>query len=78
MADQKSKLPDLNEITSMAGKLFTDVKKSIVEIIDDYKTNHPKCDDGACESKTATVKKTATVVKTKTETKSTKDTDDTK
>lgn len=41
MSDLKSKMPDLNEITSMAGKLFKDVKKSITEIIADYKTNHP-------------------------------------
>jgi len=41
MSDIKSKMPDLNEITSMAGKLFRDVKKSITEIIADYKNNHP-------------------------------------
>lgn len=42
MSDLKSKIPDLNEITSMAGKLFKDVKKSIVEIIADYKEKHPQ------------------------------------
>ncbi len=36
-----SKLPDLNEIGGMASKLFGDVKKSIGEIIDDYKAKHP-------------------------------------
>ena len=36
-----SKLPDLNELGNMASKLFGDVKKSIVEIIDDYKAKHP-------------------------------------
>ena len=36
-----SKLPDLNEIGTMASKLFGDVKKSIGEIIDDYKAKHP-------------------------------------
>ena len=41
MSDLKSKLPDLNEITSMAGKFYTDIKKSVVEIIDDYKQKHP-------------------------------------
>ncbi|OGV30202.1 MAG: hypothetical protein A3E88_01290 [Legionellales bacterium RIFCSPHIGHO2_12_FULL_35_11] len=41
MADQKSKIPDMNEITSMAGKLFKDVKASITSIISDYKANHP-------------------------------------
>ena len=41
MAD-KSKLPDMKEISNMAGKLYQDVKKSVTEIYDDYKTNHPK------------------------------------
>lgn len=41
MSDLKSKMPDINEITSMATKLFKDVKKSITEIIADYKANHP-------------------------------------
>ncbi len=44
MADQKSKLPDLSEITSMAGKFFNDVKTSISQIIDEYKAKHPKSD----------------------------------
>ena len=40
MADKKAKspLPDFNEITSIVGKLFGDLKKSIGEIVDDYKT----------------------------------------
>ncbi len=42
MSDLKSKLPDLNEIGSMAGKLFNDIKKSVVEIIGDYKQKHPQ------------------------------------
>lgn len=37
MSDLKSKLPDLNEITTMATKLFKDVKSSVGEIIDTYK-----------------------------------------
>jgi len=41
MSDLKSKLPDLNEISSMAGKLFKGIKKSVVDVIDDYKKNHP-------------------------------------
>lgn len=54
MSDLKSKMPDLNEITSMAGKLFKDVKKSITEIIAEYKTNHPATqakDEVSAESK---------------------------
>ena len=35
----KSKMPDLKEISGMAGKLFSDVKKSVVEIVDDYNVN---------------------------------------
>lgn len=42
MAGFMDKLPDLNEIGSMAGKLFKDVKLSVSEIIDDYKTKHPQ------------------------------------
>ena len=37
MSDMKSKLPDLGELGSMAGKLFKDVKSSVCEIIDAYK-----------------------------------------
>jgi hypothetical protein len=40
MSDLKSKLPDLKELTGMAGKLFGDVKKSVVEIIGSYKEKH--------------------------------------
>ena len=31
-----SKFPDLNEITSIAGKLFTDIKRSVTEIVHEY------------------------------------------
>lgn len=41
MSDPKSKFPDLQEISSMAGKLFRDIKNSVSEIICDYKKNHP-------------------------------------
>lgn len=41
MGDFKSKLPSLQELTSMAGKLAKGVKTSVSEIIDDYKKNHP-------------------------------------
>jgi hypothetical protein len=37
MADKKSKLPDLNELGSMAGKLFKDIKNSVTDIVKDYK-----------------------------------------
>ncbi|MCW5588945.1 MAG: hypothetical protein KIT27_04700 [Legionellales bacterium] len=32
-----SKLPSLEEVTSMAGKLFNDIKHSVVEIMSEYK-----------------------------------------
>lgn len=37
MSDFKSKLPNFNEISSIASKLFKDVKTSVTEIIDDFK-----------------------------------------
>lgn len=64
MADQKSKLPDLSEITSMAGKFFKDVKTSISQIIDEYKAKHSKSE---VEVKPAT--QTTTVSETKVEVK---------
>jgi hypothetical protein len=51
MSDLKSKLPDLKELTGMAGKLFGDVKKSVVEIIGTYKEKHK---DAPVETKTET------------------------
>lgn len=38
MSDFKSKMPDFKEITAWANKLFKDVKDSVGEIVDDYKT----------------------------------------
>ena len=40
MSDLKSKLPDLKEIGEITGKLFNDLKKSVTEIIGDYKKKH--------------------------------------
>ncbi len=37
MNDFKSKLPDLNEISTMANKLFKGLKRTIDEIVQDYK-----------------------------------------
>lgn len=56
MSDSKSKMPDLNEIGSMVGKLFGDIKKSVVDIVDDFKNKHPA--EKAAEP-TAETKKTA-------------------
>lgn len=46
---EKSKLPDMGEISKMAGKLFTDVKNSVSEIVNDYKKNH--ADDNSAKEK---------------------------
>lgn len=45
MSEQKSKMPDLNEIMGMAGKLFKDIKESVCEIVDDYKNKHETPDN---------------------------------
>ena len=37
MSDFKSKLPDFNELGSMAGKIFKGLKSSVDEIVSDYK-----------------------------------------
>jgi len=55
MSDFKSKLPDLGELGSMAGKLFKDVKNSVCEIADAYKekrkeTEAPKAKTSAPEA----------------------------
>lgn len=57
MSDLKSKIPDMNEIGSMVGKLFKDVKSSVMEIIDDYKKKHEETAEPA--AKAEAVKKPA-------------------
>jgi hypothetical protein len=37
MSDNKSKIPDLKELAAMSGKLFSDIKTSVGQIIQDYK-----------------------------------------
>ena len=49
MSDFKSKLPDLKEVTGMLGKLFGDVKKSVIEIADAYKEKHPNTEEETVE-----------------------------
>ncbi|MGL5743474.1 MAG: hypothetical protein ACRCXC_13585 [Legionella sp.] len=39
MSDFKSKLPDLKELATMTSKLYTDIKKSVGEIVHAYKEN---------------------------------------
>ncbi len=51
MSDNKSKLPDLNEIGSIAGKFLNDVKKSIAQIIEEYKSKRVSTDAGETVTK---------------------------
>ena len=58
MPDMKSMLPDLKEVTSIASKLFKDVKKSVTEIIDEYKEKHCTTQKDAKSEQTSTEKQT--------------------
>ena len=42
MSEQKSKLPDFNEIVGMASKFFSVVKEGVCDIVKDYKEKHSK------------------------------------
>lgn len=44
MGDFKSKLPDLDELTSMTSKLFKGISSSVKDIIHDYKEKRAKED----------------------------------
>ena len=55
MSEPKSKLPDFKEITLIAGKLFNDVKKSINEIITDFKKRREE-EDKVAKPRTASSK----------------------
>ena len=62
MADMKSMLPNLKDVTSIATKLFKDVKKSVSEIVTEYKEKHT-CQEESCkttDSKTTGSKTTKT------------------
>ncbi len=52
MAEEKksSKLPDLQELTGMASKLFKDVKNSLCQIYDDYRNKREA--GSSCQSST--------------------------
>lgn len=80
MSDLKSKMPDLNELTSMAGKLFNDVKNSVSEIVDMYKHKREveKASSNSEEvtSETKTVKKTTTVTKEESKAEESKEKDE--
>ncbi|WP_133139162.1 hypothetical protein [Legionella genomosp. 1] len=68
MSDFKSKLPNLQEITSFASKLFKDVKNSVGEIVDEYKKHREEAEAANKTEETEIVSsKTETVVTKKTE-----------
>lgn len=59
MSENKSKMPDLKELAAMSSKLFTDIKDSVSQIIQDYKDIRAKSGvDDAPEEETTPVKKT--------------------
>ncbi|HAT6977173.1 TPA: hypothetical protein F8R96_01195 [Legionella pneumophila] len=80
MSDFKSKLPDLNELTSMTAKLFKGIKASVSEIIQDYKqkraqpvsTEEKPAENKAAESKQPEPKTESKPAENKTEPKAEK------
>lgn len=40
MSKKKSKFPDLQEVLNITGKFLKDVKKSLCEIVSEYKKTH--------------------------------------
>lgn len=59
MSDQKSKLPDFKELTSMTSKLFNDLKTSVKEIIHDYKAKRQDVSEPEESAEKSTAKKAA-------------------
>lgn len=53
MNDMRSKMPDLKEVTAMASKLFGDLKKSVCEIVSDYKAKHSESSEKPATEKKA-------------------------
>lgn len=70
MSDFKSKIPDFHEMATFTGKLFKDIKKSIGEIMVDYKNKRAaqeaaaETKDGKEEVKSAKVEIETTTVET--------------
>ena len=61
MSDKKSNLPDFNEISGMASKLFKDISTSVNQIMDTYKksreTDKPQQSAPATEKPAASAEK---------------------
>ncbi|AEW51146.1 TPA: hypothetical protein JBG74_09390 [Legionella pneumophila] len=80
MSDFKSKLPDLNELTSMTAKLFKGIKTSVSEIIQDYKQKRAQpvsTEEKTTENKPAESKTTENKTEPKTESKPESNTEET-
>lgn len=75
MGDFKSKLPDLQELGSMTGKLFHDVKTSVCGIIDEYKKKRATAEPPPAEKKVKTASPKKEGVKKEKPAKSVKETD---
>jgi len=52
-----SKLPNLDELSQMAGKLFSDLKTSVNEIYGEYKKKHPDICEVSCPASEKVEKK---------------------
>ena len=59
MSEKKSKLPDLKELGTMTSKLFKDIKKSVTEIIQDYKDQRVESAEETAKAKEEPPKKNA-------------------
>ena len=62
MSDLKSKLPDLQELSSMTSKLYHGIKNSITEIVHDYKEKRAGQENAEQQAATMATQET-TVVK---------------
>lgn len=57
-------LPNMNELGDMAKKIFGDLRKSLEEVYEGYKTKHVKEKHAASSCAKTTVKKTTATKKT--------------
>lgn len=64
MAGLQSKLPDFNELGSMAYKLFKDIRTSVGEIVTSYKQKRSLVSSRTKTAKKTTVKRKASARKT--------------
>jgi Sec-independent protein translocase protein TatA len=48
--NEPSKLPDVNEVLSMLGKFYRDMRTSVGEIVADYKAKHMGSDENKAKT----------------------------